>query len=264
MDNIIYYFSATGNSLNTARKIADKIGKTKLVSIPSVLEKSTIDLEAERIGLVFPIYAWGMPRIINDFVSKLKVDNCKYIFAIATCAGTPGGTLHQLNKVLNKKGSNLDAGFIVKEENHTPMADDNILRKMMMELTKNDIFKTIEERITEIVSIVKNESKHKIESNSWLANFLGNLFHSMALPQFKTFDDGFWIDDNCNDCGTCMKVCPRDNIIKENGHFVWLNNCEYCFACLQWCPNEAIQYKDSTQGIERTHHPEIAINNIIS
>jgi flavodoxin len=38
METMIFYFSATGNSLAVARSIADGLGNTELVSIPQAME----------------------------------------------------------------------------------------------------------------------------------------------------------------------------------------------------------------------------------
>ncbi len=36
-----------------------------------------------------------------------------------------------------------------------------------------------------------------------------------------------------------------------------------CFACIQWCPKTAIQFKKRTLGVERYHHPDIKINEMV-
>lgn len=44
MDNIIFYFTGTGNRLMVAQDIADKIGDTKLMSIADAVKEDNIDL----------------------------------------------------------------------------------------------------------------------------------------------------------------------------------------------------------------------------
>lgn len=117
MKTKIFYFSATGNSLNIARQIAAGLDEVKLVSIPKVIN-DLIDTSAPKIGLVFPVYAWGMPRIVADFLKKIKLDKEQYIFAVAVSAGTPGDTLNKLKRTLNRKGSQLNAGFAIKEASY--------------------------------------------------------------------------------------------------------------------------------------------------
>ena len=55
-------------------------------------------------------------------------------------------------------------------------------------------------------------------------------------------DRKFWVDEKCNQCSLCSKVCPVQNIALQGGNPTWNHRCEQCFACLQWCPQGAIQY----------------------
>ena len=137
MKTKIFYFTGTGNSLAVAKNIGSELGDTELVSIPAVI-KGDIIADTPVIGLVFPVYIWGMPNMVVDFVNKLKLDNNQYIFAVATCAGIPGETLIQLQKTLQKGGSNLDAGFIVKEAPNT-IQKDNMFVKIARLLERNGI-----------------------------------------------------------------------------------------------------------------------------
>ena len=47
MSTAIYYFSATGNSLTTARKLAEKLGDCRLVNIATVRNNINIIEDAE-------------------------------------------------------------------------------------------------------------------------------------------------------------------------------------------------------------------------
>ena len=65
---MIFYFSGTGNSKWVAEQLAAKtddtaINLTKLTNVPSI--------DHETIGIVFPIYAWGAPEPVIEFLSKL-------------------------------------------------------------------------------------------------------------------------------------------------------------------------------------------------
>ena len=82
----IFYFTGTGNSLAVARNIADELGNTELISISKVINEN-VSPDAPKIGLVFPVYMWGIPNMVVDFVNKLHITEDQYIFAVATCAG---------------------------------------------------------------------------------------------------------------------------------------------------------------------------------
>ena len=88
---IIYYFSATGNSLVVARAIAEKLGDTELV--PMVHQDAEKPLPGtQRVGLVFPVYVFGLPLIVARFIKKLRIPNDTYVFAVAAHGGMPSST----------------------------------------------------------------------------------------------------------------------------------------------------------------------------
>ena len=62
----IYYFSGTGNSLAIAQNIAEELGDTRLIPIPKAVQNG-LDTTAPQLGLVFPVYVWGLPRMVADF-----------------------------------------------------------------------------------------------------------------------------------------------------------------------------------------------------
>ena len=79
----IYYFSGTGNSLYVAKDIAAKTGGT-LFPIASIMDCDVIKIDAEVIGMVFPVYYNELPLIIKRFTEKLDNIEHKYIFAVCT------------------------------------------------------------------------------------------------------------------------------------------------------------------------------------
>jgi ferredoxin/flavodoxin len=265
MKNVIYYFSATGNSLNVAQSVQQSIKAFELKNIAKVLLNANdekIELKKiERLGFVFPVYAWGIPRIVEDFLKKLKSIEAEYIFAIATCGGTPGKTLLVLNNYLKEYEVSLNNAFTVDEGAYT-FLEENIFMSIIPKLATNTP-KRFSDRKKEINNCILSKRDGKIESSGFLANGLGNTLHDFAINNFKTMDQDFWINDNCNDCNQCISICPRENIDIKAGKKVWLNNCEFCFACLQWCPMEAIEYSNESVGKSRQHNTNIKINELL-
>ena len=63
---MIFYFSATGNSQYIAQRLAEVTGET-LVSITECL------LPGERVGFVTPVYFFGLPSIVSEFIRNLDL-----------------------------------------------------------------------------------------------------------------------------------------------------------------------------------------------
>jgi ferredoxin/flavodoxin len=253
----IYYFSATGNSYYIAKNLGEKLGDAEVISIPKAI-KEGINISGEKIGIVFPVYCWGVPRIIKTFVEKLPNIKDNYVFAVCNGGGFPGGTLKQLAQLLNKKGISIKAGFTLKMPgNYIPLYNAFSLEKQKALIAKSKI------RFEEIALTVQAEAEHKLEINSWIVNFLFKQIYNLSLPNFPKIDKCFSVDDNCNGCDICTKICPVENIELKDRKPVWKHNCEHCLACLQWCPKEAIQFKNKTQKRTRYHNPEVKLQELL-
>ena len=85
----------------------------------------------------------------------------------------------------------------------------------------------------------------------------------MSLRSVHKLDKNFWVDDKCNRCGICLKVCPANNIEMIDEKPTWHHRCEQCLACIQWCPQEAIQYGRKTLKYLRYHHPEVTLQDML-
>lgn len=258
----LYYFSGTGNSYAFARELASGLGDTDLISMAKA-QNGVINANVPAIGFVFPVYAWGMPRIVADFIEQLQLKKEQYVFAIATCGKIPGGALSQLAKAIRKKGGYLQAGFVVSMPNHTPLKGDNPVRNLIRNLAGKNEFGTDRERIAEIMEVISNRWTHRPENSPWSGVLLGNLIHPMAISTFVMSGRKFEVEGKCNSCRTCERVCPRENIRIKEGKPSWGDNCELCFACLQWCPAEVIRYQEDRENKKHGHHPEVTVQEML-
>jgi ferredoxin len=253
----VYYFSATGNSLVVAKAIAEKLGDTKLINMAH-RDAANPKPESQRVGLVFPVYIFGLPLIVTRLIKKLQVPKDSYVFAVAVHGGMPCATLSQAARLFSDKGMHLSSGFAVTMvDNYTPLGGAMPVEKQKAR------FEKAARKIDEIcASIERRESS--IDRGWPLVNWLfSGLMYRNAAPKMPGFDKQFFADSNCNGCGVCEKICPVANIRMNEHRPVWQHRCEQCFACLHWCPQAAIQYGKKTAGRTRYHHPDVKIQDII-
>jgi flavodoxin len=129
----IYYYSATGNSFDIARSVAQSIGDARVFPIARFRkEKATPD--TVKVGIVFPIHAWGPPRTVSEFVQNLDLRGVRYCFAIASCGGNAAGTLPKLRQAIRKNGGELHAGFMVRSKGYMASGDSNPMIEMVRRL----------------------------------------------------------------------------------------------------------------------------------
>lgn len=256
MKTSLFFFSSTGNSLIVAKDIAAKLPETQIFSIPRIIDQE-IDLNVDNVGIVFPVYFAGVPRIVNHFLEKIDLSKAKYVFAICTCGGFPMGTLLQVRNHLKKKGITLNAGFSIQ------MPGNYLIKYGAISVEKQEQLLIKEnEKVATIVKMIMDQQENKIEKNNFVINGIGNLAYKLMFPKFPTLDKNFIVDDKCNSCNICERVCPVHNIRMENGKPNWQGNCEHCLACIQWCPAEAIQYCTKTTTRKRYHHPDVLVKQL--
>jgi len=262
VDGMIFYFSGTGNSLYTAKCIAKHNGE-ELVSISAAVNSGDEFYEYslndnETVGFVYPVYAWAPPRMVLEFIEKLRLNNFgdNYTFSVATCGDNIGNTMKVLDKCLKKKGINLNSGFSIKMPNNYIImgnVDSKELEKEKLSAadeTLKDINNNIEQRTRGVFSLEKGFLP-------WLLTGLINpMFNKNAIDTSR-----FYVNDNCTGCGICEKVC-NCNSIKVNETPRWGKRCTQCLACIHYCPQKAIQYGRSTEKKERYTNPNISIEEI--
>lgn len=258
MRTIIYYFSATGNSLKIAKDISAKLENTEIISIPKVINNENIDFEADNIGLIYPVFCYGQPSIVAEFVKKIKSNSNPYIFCIANCASGEGSAVNQTHEILKSNNLKLSSSFIVyMPSNYIVWGGAEPKEK------QNRKFQEESKKINEIVEIIKAQKVIEIPKAKFPTSMITKLIYPKAIKSFKTQDKKFHIDEKCNKCEMCVKICPVKNITNENGKITWHNNCEHCLACIQWCPKKSIQYGKNCEKKERYTHPDIKLNEML-
>ena len=112
---MIFYFSGTGNSLYAAKKIG-KHNNEVVVSISTAFNNEKFEYtlkENEVIGFVLPLIALSAPKMVFDFIEKLKLNNYKnnYLFVVATYAQNITKFINFFVNPFKNKGLKLNSGF---------------------------------------------------------------------------------------------------------------------------------------------------------
>jgi ferredoxin len=261
MKTTIYFFSGTGNSLAVARKISSALGDSELVPVASFRNTpGKITPAGERIGIVCPVYFSGLPLMVAEWAARLSIPDTRYLFAVVTLGETGGGSaLRQLDAIMKKNsGKGLDAGFTVK------MPGNYIFMYAPPEGRKREgLLEAADLHVEELLPVIERCERKRIPGT-----VLGSLIRAVIYPWFSSHAHArsrqFSVTPACTSCGTCVRVCPAENIELLDGRPVWKDRCEVCCACIHLCPVQAIQAGKKTEARPRYRHPAVSTGELES
>ena len=109
---MIYYFTGTGNSQAAAGFFSSRMGED-MKSMAEAIKKKEFTCEIgenETLGLVFPVYYWGLPTVVVHFLSHLKLTGKRpYVWAVITCGSGTGAADRQHKQGSKEHGSAMDS-----------------------------------------------------------------------------------------------------------------------------------------------------------
>jgi ferredoxin len=255
MKSVIYWFSGTGNSFAVAKDLAGALGETELIPIAGDIKRHL--QPCERMGVVFPVYAFGLPVIVKKFLRQAPVGNAEYIYTVATMGGIAGAVHRETAGILAESGATLAAGWSVAMPNNYP-----VLKPPPSRDKQKLILAKALARVEKIAAAIAGKTTGIFEDTRKPLRWPLEFIHNMAGNKFADADGNFTVSSKCIHCAICARVCPVANIRMVEKNPVWMHHCEQCMACLQWCPVQAIEYGRSTVGKERYHHPRFKASDL--
>lgn len=238
---VVLYFTGTGNCLYVARQLAGEDGE--ILSIPQLMKNKQFDIEADEIGLVYPIYGHMPPYMVREFIAKAKL-KAQYKFAVLTYGNRKCSAVEIWDDIAKKAGTAFDyIATIVMVDNWLPNFDMN-------EQIKID--KHIPENLAKIAHDL-GERRHwhepvSEEERQQHQEFMVRTGMNADAGFLLKAEGSFVVTDACIECGICTYVCPRGNYDLGSAGVEIGGNCEFCFACIQNCPQRAIQFAKKDDG----------------
>lgn len=235
LKRVILYFTGTGNCLYVARQLGGK--DAELLSIPQLMKQKDIVIEADEIGIVYPIYGHMPPNMVRQFLKKAKLKT-GYKFAVLTYGNRKCSAVEIWDKISREAGVPFDyINTLIMVDNWLPNFDMN--EQILID-------KHIPENLEKIsADIAARKQWHEPVTDEERMQHQGFLDRTGMDPEvgFKLrSEDYFTVTDACIGCGACVSVCPKGNYRMSAQGVEAEGDCEFCFACIQNCPQKAIQF----------------------
>jgi len=249
----VYCFTSTGNSLFVAKTIAQHIDGQV---VPLVIRgDEQIVCGDEVVGLVFPAYFWNTPRMVRRFAQNLRLTHSSpYVFCVVTYGGVIYGISGWLKRELRKAGISLDYSAKIKMvDNYIPLIPPKDSDKLQESIAINT------SRVAEEIQQRKLLKPEPLTPPAILWSKLSELL----LRANHSTDRHFIVDETCDGCGICKKVCLASNISLETGRPMFHHQCEYCFGCVQACPEQALNWTRLTRGKQRYRNKDVSLRELI-
>lgn len=240
---MIIYFSGTGNSEYVAKKIGYEINDEVLNIFDKIQNNDFSKLTSDKPWiLVVPTYAWRIPSIVHEWITKTELGKNKDIYFVMTCAGSIGYASKYLKSLCKAKNMNFMGCMPIIMPNNYVVLSDTPDKNKSLEIVQN-----ADSSIVNTSKYIKNNVSFPEASITFKDKFNSGFLNDIYYPIF-VHSKKFYATNNCVSCGKCENICPTKNIKLKNGKPIWKDNCTHCMACICKCPTEAIQYGKKTDG----------------
>lgn len=245
-NNMICYFSGTGNSQLAAKQIA-AASCDELFPINQSLKADAVETLCSEKPFVFvvPTYAWRIPRVVDQWIRKTTFTGSQDAYFVLTCGDSCGNAVAYVEPLCQQKGFRFRGlASVIMPENYLAMFPTPEKEEAQA------ILKCAKPQIAALAALIR-ESKPFPKTK---VSLLGRLESGPVNPLFYRYsvgDRGFTVSSACTSCGLCAQRCPLNNITLEGEQPQWHGSCTHCMACIGGCPAEAIEYKNRSKGRPR-------------
>ena len=289
---MIFYFSGTGNTKWAASKLASATHEDLISIAPYMraddsshtLAEPFILKENERLGFVFPVHGWRVPKLVREFIGKMKVQreepdaernsasaeskassdaernsasarNQPFAYCVCTAGDSIGLTIENLNEVISQNPSLQTLGITKVSSSYSLIMPESYVGLPFMDVDpkEKEIWK--KSKSAQELAVICEEIFDRKEGVNRLVKgpipwfftkVVGGFFENVLIT-----DKRFHVEkDKCVKCGICANVCPVGDIKGGHGEYPeWLHHkdCLTCFTCYHHCPHHAIEFGNQTQ-----------------
>jgi ferredoxin/flavodoxin len=237
----ILCFSGTGNTEFVVRKLVEALQNKGVDAAAHKLEKLSAEqdlktlLEADLIGIAFPVHAFNPPPLVEHILRKLYSVEAKRYFILKTSGSSfaNGGTTSSLKNTLRRKNWQLQYETLVPmPSNFMGRYPDKLIKlAVQMAIKQTELIAT--DLMDEDRTTLKASRLTRLSSFLMRIERLGARFYGRFLK----------VEANCTSCGKCVRDCPTGNITMQSERFKFGWKCTFCMRCSFCCPVQAFTHR---------------------
>ena len=260
---LIFFFSATGNSLYVARELGGE--EATILSIPQEIHNEHPDYEAEEIGFVFPTYCFTAPAIVQDFIARshFKAD---YFFAVATFGAHTTRLPEIFNAFAAEHGITMNfISSVQLVDTYLPFFDQAV--EMAADKPTAEMLERAKNGINSRENYIQPVTE---EDKRFYDMYFNGRPRDKVKPALTRSEKIVYSTEDCIGCGICTSVCPHGSWKVVDGKSIANGECENCLACVQNCPRKAISIipapmepKEEANRNVRYRNPHVKLADII-
>lgn len=251
---MIFCFSGCGNTLLVAWNLSKILGeRVTRITINTPLKQNVTS--HKRVIWMFPVYSWGVPREVIDFIAKSEIkgaDTTEH-FMVSTCGDDAGLTDKMWQKQIERRGwQALSAFTVIMPNTYVLLPGFNV----DPETVAADKLKRLPDRVTHVAHAIKCHSRISEITRGKMPWLKTRILYPIFM-KFLTSPRPFHHTDSCNGCGICSRTCPMGNVSIVNGQPQWGERCAMCLGCYHHCPKHSVAYGKITVHKGQYHAPAI-------
>lgn len=241
----LYWYSATGNTLNLARAAVDvwtALGHS-VTAFDMLNEKGETPPSPDsfdKVVFAFPVMIFRPPLVARRFAGNLPTARSPVPAHIMITSGGMGARSDSVfAEILEKKGLNVRSAVeLVCEDSYIPF------RKWFGSFNKKALpdegtRKAAETFAREVAT--ENLEKPFAPLGGLVRNFFAGIGKNAPEDAGRSFLGPRELQaERCTCCGLCARLCPTGAIVLDGGHpVVTEKSCVGCCACFNNCPTDA-------------------------
>jgi len=236
----LLYFSPTATTRIILEEIAKGIGKDVSAAIditsPEIRTQTPPEFGEDLVLIGAPVYGGRLPKDAATYFKAVRASGSLAVLVVLYGNREFEDALLELRDISVEDGFfPLAAGAFIGEHSFAN-------NEFLIALNRPD------EKDLEKAFLFGKQVADLLNGNENLAELTpvdvpGNFPYkeSMSLGPLQFID----VTDDCDACGICITVCPKNAIDEADTYSTIEKDCIYCCACIKACPLQARVLKDS-------------------